>query len=113
MRTASKIAALINREVKRVVAETGLPEKTAREGVKKEAGRRGFREWQRQAIWDKGGGKCAGERDGKRCGHKFRSYDDYWHADHVIPRSAGGATLIENGQVLCWVCNLQKGSEVD
>lgn len=32
-----------------------------------------------------------------------------WHADHMQPYAAGGATEILNGQALCPQCNLQKG----
>lgn len=32
-----------------------------------------------------------------------------WHADHVIPWSAGGPTDVVNGQSLCGSCNLKKG----
>ena len=31
-----------------------------------------------------------------------------WHADHKMPWIKGGKTIIENGQVLCVKCNLQK-----
>ena len=33
-----------------------------------------------------------------------------WHADHVKPVSAGGATEPANGQALCPRCNLEKGA---
>lgn len=33
-----------------------------------------------------------------------------WHADHVKPHAAGGATDISNGQALCPTCNLKKGT---
>jgi 5-methylcytosine-specific restriction endonuclease McrA len=33
-----------------------------------------------------------------------------WHADHVDPVSAGGATEPANGQALCPRCNLVKGA---
>ncbi|MGO9788818.1 MAG: HNH endonuclease [Solirubrobacteraceae bacterium] len=32
-----------------------------------------------------------------------------WHADHVMPVRAGGATKPENGRALCPSCNLRKG----
>lgn len=33
-----------------------------------------------------------------------------FHADHVIPFSKGGPTYLKNGQALCPLCNLKKGS---
>ncbi len=32
------------------------------------------------------------------------------HADHIIPHSKGGLTTLDNGQILCKECNLNKGS---
>lgn len=34
-----------------------------------------------------------------------------WHADHVIPFSAGGATTLSNGAALCRRCNLTEGAK--
>ena len=31
-----------------------------------------------------------------------------WHADHITPWIKGGKTILENGQLLCIKCNLQK-----
>lgn len=31
--------------------------------------------------------------------------------DHKLPKSKGGAGEVENGQVLCWDCNLKKGNK--
>ena len=41
------------------------------------------------------------------CGIKL---DKAWHADHVVPYSAGGPTITLNGQALCPTCNLKKGT---
>lgn len=49
------------------------------------------------------GGRCA--RCGERLGASF-------HADHRIPFSKSGATVLLNGQALCARCNLQKGAKV-
>lgn len=50
------------------------------------------------------------ERDAYRC----QICGDYHelHIDHVYPESKGGATSIENLQVLCGPCNIKKGSTV-
>ena len=42
-----------------------------------------------------------------RCGEPLQPG---WHADHVEPVSAGGATEPANGQALCPRCNLDKGA---
>jgi superfamily II DNA or RNA helicase len=41
------------------------------------------------------------------CGTKLQKA---WHADHVVPYSAGGPTITPNGQALCPTCNLKKGT---
>ncbi len=37
---------------------------------------------------------------------------DRFHADHKIPYSKGGKTIVTNGQALCAKCNLKKGSKL-
>ena len=54
---------------------------------------------QRRALYRAAGGEC------ESCGKDLGSD---WHADHVVPHSNGGATIIENGQALCPQCNLSK-----
>lgn len=58
---------------------------------------------QRRILAWVAGGKC------RECGESIK---DGFHADHVVPFSKGGATIIENGQALCAACNLKKGSTV-
>ena len=48
------------------------------------------------------------ERDGGRCVDCESSFDLQY--DHVIPVSLGGATTIENLQLLCAGCNRKKGA---
>jgi len=57
---------------------------------------------QRRALYRAAGGQC------EQCGENL---GDSWHADHVVPYSKGGATIIENGQALCPECNLSKSDQ--
>jgi 5-methylcytosine-specific restriction endonuclease McrA len=52
-------------------------------------------------VWQRDGGKC------RNCG----STHDL-HFDHVIPRSWGGASTVDNVQVLCRHCNVGKGASL-
>lgn len=63
---------------------------------------REFTEFQRIAIFRRDNEIC------QECGKKVDWKD--FHADHVVPHSKGGKTTVENGQLLCSVCNLKKGS---
>ena len=36
-----------------------------------------------------------------------------FHADHVIPYSKGGNTILNSGQAVCKTCNLKKGSKYE
>ncbi|MFE3029245.1 TerD family protein [Nocardia tengchongensis] len=52
-------------------------------------------------VWQRDGGKCV------ECGAQ-----EYLEFDHVIPWSRGGATSIDNLQILCRGCNLAKGARM-
>jgi 5-methylcytosine-specific restriction endonuclease McrA len=52
-------------------------------------------------VWQRDEGKC------RNCG----SRQDL-HFDHVIPRSLGGSSTVENIQILCRTCNQKKGASL-
>lgn len=43
------------------------------------------------------------------CGDKL---NDNFHADHKVPFSHNGKTILKNGQALCPSCNLKKGAKL-
>jgi 5-methylcytosine-specific restriction endonuclease McrA len=55
----------------------------------------------RRTVWDRDGGACV------QCGERFEL-----QFDHVIPVALGGATSVENLQVLCGPCNRAKGAAI-
>jgi hypothetical protein len=54
------------------------------------------------------------ERDKYRCVVCGRGVKDGidLHVDHVYPKSKGGLATLENGQTLCYECNIGKGARV-
>ncbi|SRR5258708_18522761 len=56
----------------------------------------------KKAVWERDGGRCV------KCGSQSEM-----HFDHIIPRSKGGSTTVENLQLLCKSHNLAKGSRID
>lgn len=52
-------------------------------------------------VWQRDGGRCC------QCGSEH-----YLEFDHVIPLSRGGATSVNNLQILCRQCNLEKGARL-
>jgi len=70
--------------------------------------RRIFSEEQRLAIFRRDGAICQVRLKcvGKKCEW------DNWQADHRIPWSAGGKTIVANGQVACSECNLAKSASI-
>ena len=57
---------------------------------------------QRADIYEKSGGSC------ERCGLELSETN--FHADHIVPYSQNGQTIVENGQALCIACNLGKSA---
>lgn len=53
------------------------------------------------AVWKRDGGRCV------YCGST-----ENLQLDHIIPFSKGGATTVENLQLLCQKCNLQKSNKI-
>lgn len=52
-------------------------------------------------VWNRDGGKCV------YCGS-----NENLHLDHIIPFSKGGDTSVENSQLLCQKCNLEKSNKI-
>lgn len=61
---------------------------------------------QRLAIFRKDGGHCQLKI---ACAGSKLSWGE-WHADHIVPYSKGGKTIVANGQAACPACNLAKGN---
>lgn len=53
------------------------------------------------AVYQRDGGRCV------QCGAQ-----EYVEFDHIIPHSRGGATSVDNLQVLCRRCNGEKGARI-
>lgn len=69
---------------------------------------RSFDYYQRIAIFRKYDGKCANPDSNPDC--QVTCEWDNFHADHIVPWSAGGKTTVANGQLLCAKCNLAKAA---
>ena len=65
--------------------------------------RRSFNSYERAEIYHKCNGVC------QICNIELKK--DF-HADHIIPYSKGGLTIIDNGQALCRNCNILKSNKM-
>src|SRR5688572_16588646 len=65
--------------------------------------RRNFSHIQRDKIFLIYKGRCA------ICGNFL---EDGWEADHIIPWSLDGKTIVANGQPTCITCNRKKGISI-
>lgn len=75
--------------------------------------KRVFSEDERIAIYFSGDGLCQVCLANGLSEKEARVPWSQFEADHVLPHSKGGQTLIENGQVLCRACNQKKGANYD
>ena len=86
---------IVRLEFFRVAEDKGIP-------IIAKSGRRAFSEREKILIYRNNNGTCCS------C-DKVVSWSEF-EADHVLPHSKGGATEIENGQVLCGECNRKKSN---
>lgn len=73
---------------------------------------RAFSELERITIYRRDKGMCkACLREGKPENEAKVSWSDY-QADHVLPHSKGGRTVLDNGELLCSLHNQSKGAKI-
>jgi 5-methylcytosine-specific restriction endonuclease McrA len=48
---------------------------------------------------------------GNRCSICEQPLGSSFHADHIVPFSKGGRTILQNGQALCARCNIKKSNQ--
>ncbi len=65
-----------------------------------------FSRGQRLAIAERDDWIC-NPRHGDGCA-KLVEPNSNWQADHILPDGLGGATTVENGQLLCYECHQTK-----
>lgn len=80
-------------------------------GKEKYLNLRQFSESQKATMYERCDGRCA---NGEHCVNRgkkenFELYE--MEADHIIPWHLGGATTLENGQMLCRDCNRRKSGK--
>lgn len=70
-----------------------------------------FNKSERYQLWEKQNGVCP--ETGKTIPESEINDDSKWAADHIIPFSKGGKTIIENGQLIDKTANLKKSNKLD
>ena len=70
-----------------------------------------FNKTERYQLWEKQNGKCP--ETGKEIPESEINDDSKWAADHIIPFSRGGKTIMENGQLIDKTANLKKSNKLE
>ena len=73
--------------------------------------RRMFNETERYMLWERQGGKCT--ITGKLIPESEINDNSKWAADHIVPFSKGGKTIIDNGQLIDKTENLKKSNKIE
>jgi hypothetical protein len=74
--------------------------------------KRAFSELERIIIYRNGKGLCQQCLRDKKPENEARVSWAEYQADHVLPHSKGGKTVVENGELLCAYHNLSKGAKI-
>ena len=70
-----------------------------------------FNKTERYQLWKKQNGTCT--ETGKSIPESEINDDSKWAADHIVPFSKGGKTVIENGQLIDKMANLKKSNKLE
>jgi hypothetical protein len=70
-----------------------------------------FSPQERYKLWKRQNGICT--ETGKTIPEIEINDDTKWHADHIIPYSKGGKTILENGQLIDKLANLKKSNKLE
>ena len=97
----------LQREIRRLMADREVQKKSGvyeylLTGEEKFLNLRQFDDDEKRTMYERQNGMCA------LCGKPFDISE--MHGDHVKPWSKGGKTSLENGQMLCKICNLKKSN---
>lgn len=101
-REKREIAEKIKEKERRKALEREVYNELLANGELSEKGKRPpIPEWMRSEVWTRDGGQCV------VCGAR-----ENLQFDHIIPFSKGGATSVENLQILCQACNIRKSNHI-